>query len=100
MGPLIPQGLITGQWDFVIALLIGMAFGFILEATGFSSSRNIAGVFYGYNFVVLRVFSTCPGAIVSTIVTIDNFITPVALSPRPARKKTTSNNKPKSIPPK
>lgn len=58
MGPLIPQGIITGQWDFVIALLIGVAFGFILEASGFSSSRNIAGVFYGYNFVVLRVFFT------------------------------------------
>lgn len=58
MGPLIPQGIITGQWDFVIALLIGFAFGFILEASGFSSSRNIAGVFYGYNFVVLRVFFT------------------------------------------
>lgn len=58
MGPLIPQGLIAGGWDFVIALLLGMAFGFILEASGFSSSRNIAGVFYGYNFVVLRVFFT------------------------------------------
>lgn len=58
MGPLIPQGLIAGGWDFVIALLLGLAFGFILEATGFSSSRNIAGVFYGYNFVVLRVFFT------------------------------------------
>ncbi len=58
MGPLIPQGIITGQWDFVIALLIGAAFGFILEASGFSSSRNIVGVFYGYNFVVLRVFFT------------------------------------------
>ncbi|OQX76380.1 MAG: sulfurtransferase [Bacteroidetes bacterium 4484_276] len=58
MGPLIPQGIITGQWDFVIALLIGASFGFILEASGFSSSRNIAGVFYGYNFVVLRVFFT------------------------------------------
>ena len=58
MGPLIPQGIIIGQWDFVIALLFGLAFGFILEASGFSSSRNIAGVFYGYNFVVLRVFFT------------------------------------------
>ena len=58
MGPLIPLEVITGQWDFVIALLIGGAFGFILEASGFSSSRNIAGVFYGYNFVVLRVFFT------------------------------------------
>ncbi len=58
MGPLIPQGIIPIGWDFVIALLIGIAFGFILEASGFSSSRNITGVFYGYNFVVLRVFFT------------------------------------------
>jgi len=58
MGPLIPNGIIGGGWDFVIALLLGIAFGFILEASGFSSSRNIAGVFYGYNFVVLRVFFT------------------------------------------
>lgn len=58
MGPLIPNGIISGSWDFLIAILLGMAFGFILEASGFSSSRNIVGVFYGYNFVVLRVFFT------------------------------------------
>lgn len=58
MGPLIPNGIIAEGWDFVIAILLGVAFGFILEATGFSSSRNITGVFYGYNFVVLRVFFT------------------------------------------
>ncbi len=58
MGPLIPNGYITGDWNFVIAILIGIAFGFLLEASGFSSSRNITGVFYGYNFVVLRVFFT------------------------------------------
>lgn len=58
MGPLIPNGIINGGWDFVIAILIGVAFGFILESSGFSSSRNLAGVFYGYNFVVLRVFFT------------------------------------------
>lgn len=58
MGPLIPQGIIPEGWDFLIALILGIAFGFILEASGFSSSRNIAGVFYGYNFVVLRVFFT------------------------------------------
>ena len=58
MGPLIPNGFIPGDWSFVIALLLGIAFGFILEASGFSSSRNIVGVFYGYNFVVLRVFFT------------------------------------------
>ena len=58
MGPLIPNGVISGDWDFVIAIVLGIAFGFILEASGFSSSRNITGVFYGYNFVVLRVFFT------------------------------------------
>ena len=58
MGPLIPLGQIASGWDFIIALLIGIAFGFILEASGFSSSRNMAGVFYGYNFIVLRVFLT------------------------------------------
>lgn len=58
MGPLIPNGFIPGDWNFVIAILLGIVFGFILEASGFSSSRNLAGVFYGYNFVVLRVFFT------------------------------------------
>ena len=58
MGPLIPNGIISGDWDFVIAIVLGIFFGFILEASGFSSSRNITGVFYGYNFVVLRVFFT------------------------------------------
>ena len=58
MGPLIPNGIISSGWDFIIAILLGVAFGFILEASGFSSSRNITGVFYGYNFVVLRVFFT------------------------------------------
>jgi uncharacterized membrane protein YedE/YeeE len=58
MGPLIPNGLIPPEWNFVIAILIGMIFGFVLEASGFSSSRKIAGVFYGYDFAVLKVFFT------------------------------------------
>ncbi len=58
MGPLIPNGLIPLEWNYVIAILIGMAFGYILEASGFSSSRKLAGVFYGYDFVVLKVFFT------------------------------------------
>ena len=35
-----------------------MGFGFVLEQAGFSSSRRLAGVFYGYDFTVLRVFFT------------------------------------------
>jgi len=55
MGPLFTA---TDEWSFVIALILGIAFGYILESAGFSSSRKLAGVFYGYDFVVLRVFFT------------------------------------------
>ena len=58
MGPLIPNEIIASEWNFIIALLIGICFGFILESSGFSSSRKLAGVFYGYDFVVLKVFFT------------------------------------------
>jgi len=58
MGPLLPQGIINGDLNFFFALIIGIAFGFILEQAGFSSSRKLAGVFYGYDFVVLKVFFT------------------------------------------
>jgi hypothetical protein len=64
-GPLIPMGVIGQGWDLVIALLIGIAFGFVLESAGFSSSRKLAGVFYGYDFTVLRVFFTA--AITATL---------------------------------
>jgi hypothetical protein len=58
MGPLIPLGIIPEQWNSVIAVMIGLAFGFIMEGSGFSSSRKIVGLFYGYDFTVLRVFFT------------------------------------------
>lgn len=58
MGPLVPTGAIGGEWDYLIALLIGIIFGYALEQAGFSSSRKLVGVFYGYDFVVLKVFFT------------------------------------------
>ncbi|MCF8374533.1 MAG: YeeE/YedE family protein [Bacteroidales bacterium] len=58
MGPLITQGIIAENWNFILAFVIGIGFGFVLEQAGFSSSRKLAGVFYGYDFVVLRVFFT------------------------------------------
>jgi len=57
MGPLIPE-IISNQWNNIIAILVGIAFGFIMESSGFSSSRKLVGVFYGYDFAVLRVFLT------------------------------------------
>jgi hypothetical protein len=50
--------IIPEQWNNVIAVLLGMAFGIVMEGSGFSSSRKIVGLFYGYDFTVLRVFFT------------------------------------------
>ncbi len=57
MGPFVPD-LITDQLNLVVALAIGFLFGFVLEQAGFSSSRRLVGVFYGYDLTVLRVFFT------------------------------------------
>jgi hypothetical protein len=46
------------MWDNIFAVLLGMGFGFALEASGFSSSRKIIGTFFGYDFVVVKVFFT------------------------------------------
>lgn len=71
MGPLIPDGTIPMEWDSIIAILIGIVFGFILEASGFSSSRKLAGVFYGYDFAVLKVFFTAAAVSVIGIYYMD-----------------------------
>lgn len=57
MGPLVPE-IITDELNLLVALLVGIAFGFILEQAGFSSSRKLTGLFYGRDFTVLRVFFT------------------------------------------
>jgi len=54
------------EWlDLLIALFIGIGFGFALEQAGFSSSRKLAGMFYGYDTTVIKVFFTA--AIVALI---------------------------------
>ena len=58
MGPLIPQEIISSGWNYFIAFVVGIGFGVALEQAGFSSSRKLAGVFYGYDTVVLKVFFT------------------------------------------
>jgi len=58
MTPLFPLGYIDQGWYLVIIFFIGLFFGLVLEQSGFSSSRKLAGVFYGYDFVVLKVFFT------------------------------------------
>jgi len=58
MGPLVANGIISENTNLLLAFFIGIGFGFVLESSGFSSSRKLAGVFYGYDTVVLKVFFT------------------------------------------
>jgi len=57
MAPFVPD-IISDELNLIVALIMGICFGIVLEQAGFSSSRKLAGVFYGYDFTVLRVFFT------------------------------------------
>ena len=57
MGPLVPD-LIGNELNFIVALVVGIFFGAILEQAGFSTTKKLVGLFYGYDFTVLRVFFT------------------------------------------
>ncbi len=65
MGPISTYFLFPEWLDLLIAFLIGTGFGFALEQAGFSSSRKLAGMFYGYDATVIKVFFTA--AIVALI---------------------------------
>ena len=52
---LFSQGLLDTPLGFVLALAIGLAFGFWLERAGFGSSRKLAAIFYFRDFAVLQV---------------------------------------------
>lgn len=65
IGPIISSGLVSPAWDNIFAVFLGMGFGFALESSGFSSSRKIIGTFFGYDFVVVKVFFTA--AIVASL---------------------------------
>ncbi len=58
MGPIVTYSGLPESIDLLFALLIGIGFGFALEQAGFSSSRKLAGMFYGYDTTVLKVFFT------------------------------------------
>lgn len=57
MGPLVPD-VVSTNLNYIVALVIGVFFGAILEQAGFSTSKKLVGLFYGYDFTVLRVFFT------------------------------------------
>jgi len=58
MGPLVVYDFISQNTNLLLAFIIGIGFGFVLERSGFSSSRKLAGMFYGYDTTVLKVFFT------------------------------------------
>ena len=58
MGPLYPQELLSSEYNLLIGALIGAGFGFLLEASGFTNTRKLAGIFYGYDATVIKVFFT------------------------------------------
>ena len=72
MGPLVPD-IIGNELNFVVALFIGIAFGFILEQAGFSTSKKLVGLFYGYDFTVLRVFFTAGVTAMLGVVALGHF---------------------------
>jgi rhodanese-related sulfurtransferase len=72
MGPFVPE-LISDQLNLVVALLLGIGFGIVLEQAGFSSSRRLAGVFYGYDVTVLRVFFTAGVTAMSGVLLLGYF---------------------------
>jgi rhodanese-related sulfurtransferase len=57
MGPLVPD-IISNEFNYFIAIIVGIGFGFALEQAGFSSTKKLVGLFYGYDFTVLKVFFT------------------------------------------
>jgi rhodanese-related sulfurtransferase len=57
MAPLVPD-IISNEFNLIIAFVIGIFFGLALEQAGFSSTRKLVGLFYGYDFTVLKVFFT------------------------------------------
>ncbi len=72
MGPLVPD-IIGNELNFIVALFIGIAFGFILEQAGFSTSKKLVGLFYGYDFTVLRVFFTAGVTAMLGVVALGHF---------------------------
>ena len=71
MGPLVP-GIISSDLSLVIALFLGFGFGVALEQAGFSTTRKLVGLFYGYDFTVLRVFFTAGVTAMIGVVALDH----------------------------
>ena len=57
-GPLVQVLNLSHAVEMMIAVLVGAGFGWVLERAGFGRSDNLASIFYGRDFRVLRVMFT------------------------------------------
>lgn len=57
-GPLSQIMSFSHSTEMVIALFVGIGFGWVLERGGFGRADNMAAIFYGRDFRVLRVMFT------------------------------------------
>jgi len=53
--PLFKNGFISSEANLFFALLMGIAFGFVLERTGFTRAQHIADTFYLRNLAVPKI---------------------------------------------
>ena len=56
--PLFTNGFIDNNLNLILALVIGMIFGFILERGGFGTAAHIAPVFYFRSLIVPKIMVT------------------------------------------
>ncbi len=58
IAPLYKNGFFGLDFSFFLALLIGLAFGYLLEKGGFGNSRKLVSQFFFTDFAVLKVMFT------------------------------------------
>ncbi len=56
--PLFTNGFIDSHMNYILAVVIGVVFGFILERGGFGTAAHIAPVFYFRSLIVPRIMVT------------------------------------------
>ncbi len=67
--PLMTSGALSPAYSLVVALLIGVGFGFFLERAGFGSARKLVAQFYLTDLSVFKVmFTAVVTAMVGVIV--------------------------------
>lgn len=66
-GPISVNGGFGEETGYVVAFIVGILFGFVLERAGFGSSKKLTAVFYGRDMSVLKVMFT---AIVTAMIAV------------------------------